>query len=668
MDNIVGTSGADTITADNTGTNKQLAVSDTINLGAGNDTLKVYVAAADKLSTAGTFLAGVSGVENITINSGALTTTETADVSGVSGLTTFTLESPVAMANGESYTIKTAATTTLGLTKLNSTDTAGNNATVTVSGASSLNLNGVGSLNGTVTLDTSSATLTSLAINSTGAASAATLTNTGGKLATLTLTGDKVLTLTESLASVTKIDASAATAAVKVIGSGATQAATFAFTGGSGNDELTMTGASIVKTQTLDGGAGTADRLIVSDQNTTAFATVAAGVNAAKNFEILGFKGADAAAAATNPVVEFDASLVTSVSSFAITSAITATKSTAGNGVSGAVVTGESNSQSFIFDAGVVGQEGKGAANETGGAGVTFAPNVDNGSNTVSIVLNGVTIAGGKGAGTADNSNAITATSFETINIASNTNAAGTTTSNTLTAGTGGSGTAGAGLAVNTNSTINISGAAGLTTGVISGTNVTVNAANLTGKLTTTTGTGNDTIVGGSNVNTITLTGGVDTVDLSKSTAKADVVSTAATGTSSTQFVQITGFTNGATIGDKLDLSGTGTIGADSATTATGVANLNASVTGGVMTFTGTAAATATLANKVTAAFSAAGANGVTNAYVVFEHAGSTYVAHELSGAAGFTAGQDELIQLVGLTGVTALSTSASAANTLWAV
>lgn len=669
MDTITGTGNADTITADNTGTNKQLAVADTINLGAGSDTLKVYVATADKLSTAGTFLAGVSNVENITINSGALTTTETADVSAVSGLTTFTLESPVAMANGESYTIKTAATTAVGLTKLNSTDTAGNNATVTISGASSLNLNGVGSLKGTVTLDTSSATLTALAINSTGAANAATLTNTGGKLATLTLTGDKALTLTESLASVTKIDASAATAAVKVIGSGATQAATFTFAGGSGNDELTMTGASIVKTQTLDGGAGTADRLIVSDQNTTGFATVAAGVNAAKNFEILGFKGADAAGGATTPAVGFDASLVTSLSSFALTSAIAnATQNTAGTGSAAVAVTGTGNAQTFIFDADATGQKGKAGGNDLGGSATTFAPSVDNGSNVLNVTLSGVTLTGGASIGTGANTNGISASAYETINITSNANAAGTTTANALVAGTGGSGAAGAGLVVNTNSTINISGAADLNTAVISGTNVTVNAGSLTGKLTTTTGTGNDTIVGGSNVNTITLTGGVDTVDLSKSAAKADVVTTAATGTSSTQFVQITGFTNGATLGDKLDLSGTGTVGADVATTATGVASLNGSVTGGLLTLTGTAAATATLANKVTAAFSAAGANGVTNAYVVFEHAGSTYVAHELSGGAGFTAGTDELIQLVGLTGVTALSTSASAATTLWAV
>jgi len=666
VDNITGGGGNDSIIADNTATAKQLAVSDLINLAGGtDDSLKVYVAAADKLSTAGTFLTGVSNVENITINSGALTTTETADVSGVTGLTSFTLESPVAFANGESYTVKTAATTTLGLTKLNSSDVAGENGTLTVSGASTLNLNGVGSLKGTVTLGTSSATLTALTINSTGAASTATLTNAGGKLATLTITGDKALTLTESLASVTKIDASAATAAVKVIGSGATQAATFAFTGGSGNDELTMTGASILKTQTLDGGAGTADRLIISDENTTGLSTIAAGINVSKNFEVLGFAGTTAAAVgATVSTLVVDASLVTAISNFAVTGTrANGTQSTAAaKSVAGVTVTGVGNGQTFIFDASVTGQ--KSTNGQAAGEGVTFAPSVDNGSNVLNLTLSGVSITGGAsdttvGAG-------VSAANFETVNIASNANAAGTTTANTLAAGAG-TGTA-SGLVVNTNGTVNISGAADLTTGIITATNVTVNAGSLTGKLTTTTGTGNDTIVGGSNVNTITLTGGVDTVDLSKSAAKADAVTTAATGTSSTQYVQITGFTNGATLGDKLDLSGTGTVGADVATTATGVASLNGSVTGGLLTLTGTAAATATLANKVTAAFSAAGANGVTNAYVVFEHAGSTYVAHELSGGAGFTAGTDELIQLVGLTGVTALSTSASAAITLWAV
>jgi len=597
VDNVSGTAGNDTISADNTGTNKQLAVSDTINLGGGTaDTLKIYVAAADKLSTAGTILNGVTNVETILINSGALTTTETADVSSVANVTTFTLESPVAMANTNTYTIKTAATTALGLTKLNSSATAGENATVNVTGLTSLILNGVGSTAGTITLDTTSTSLTGLTINSTGAANVATLANTGAKLATLTITGDKAITLTESLAGVTTINASAATAAVKVIASGATQAATFAFTGGSGNDELTMTGVSILKTQTLDGGAGSGDRLIVSDNNTTGLSTIASGINVSKNFEILGFAGTTAAAAgATVSTLVVDTSLVTAISQFAITAARpNATQSTAAaKSVAGATFTGVSNAQSFIIDGSVTGQQSTNG--QAAGEGITFTPAVDGGSNVLNLTLSGVAITGGAsnttvGAGVA-------ASTFETVNITSNANSDGTTTANSFAAGTG-TGTA-SGLVVNGNATINVSGAADLNTGLITSTNLTLNAGTFTGKLTSTTGTGNDVITGGTGVNLITLNGGIDTVDLSKSTAKADVVATtAATNTTSTGFVQITGFTNAlsTSVGDKLDLIGTGTIAANVASGATAVANVTAATTSGIMTFGGSG--TATLAQK----------------------------------------------------------------------
>jgi hypothetical protein len=535
---------------------------------------------------------------------------------------------------------------------------------VNVTGTTSLILNGVGSTAGTVTLDTTSTTLTALAINSTGAANAATLANTGAKLDTLTFTGDKAITLTQSLASVTKIDASTTTAAVKVIASGATQASTFAFTGGSGNDELTMTGASIVKTQTLDGGAGTGDRLIISNENTTALSTIAAGINVSKNFEVLGFAGGTAAAAgATVSTLVIDASLVTAISQFAITGArANGTQSSlAGKSAAGVTVTGTSNAQTFIFDAALTGQQSTNG--QAAGEGVTFAPTVDGGSNVLNLTLNGVTITGGAsdttvGAGVA-------AGSYETVNITSNANAAGTTTANSFVAGAG-TGTA-SGLVVNGNATINVSGAASLNTGIITSTNLTVNAGTLTGNLTMTSGTGNDVIVGGSGVNTITLTGGVDTVDLSKSIAKADsVVTTAATNTTSTNFVQITGFTNALVTGDGLNLIDTATVAANVASGNTAVANVTAQTVSGIMTFGGSG--TATLAQKITAGFSALGTNAIDNAYLVFEHSGSTYLIHELNAIAGYTAGADEIIQLVGLTGVTALSTTASGTTTLFAV
>jgi hypothetical protein len=83
------------------------------------------------------------------------------------------------------------------------------------------------------------------------------------------------------------------------------------------------------------------------------------------------------------------------------------------------------------------------------------------------------------------------------------------------------------------------------------------------------------------------------------------------------------------------------------------------------MTFSGSAAATATLANKVTAATAAAFAGGV-GEVLAFEHNGNTYVFAQVGTANAFDAGTDQLIELTGVVGLTALSTTASGATALW--
>lgn len=111
----------------------------------------------------------------------------------------------------------------------------------------------------------------------------------------------------------------------------------------------------------------------------------------------------------------------------------------------------------------------------------------------------------------------------------------------------------------------------------------------------------------------------------------------------------------------------TGTVTANvAAGTATGVTNLTAQITSGVITFGGTAAATATFQNKLDAAAVLAG----TTQYnvIAFEHSGNTFVYEQGDTTATYAAGTDLVVQLTGIAGITALSTTASAASTVWVV
>ena len=697
VDTLTGTNANDTFVADNTGTTKQLTVADTISGGSGTDTLKVYNAAADAIDTQS--FGTLSSIETLYINNGALTNTKTFDASALTGVTSVTLDSPAAMADSAAFTVKTGSTQSLALTKVIGT-TGGATSTLTLDGASNLTVNGVGT---DITLDLKS-TGTSLNVTTTGAASTFSLTNTGAKLATLNIAGDKNLTLTENLANLVTINASSATGKVAVDTSAGTAASTLAFTGGSGNDTLTMAASATVKTQVLDGGAGT-DTLAIKDVSITSGTTALnQGINAVKNFEILGFAGGASLAA--------DVSQITSISQFDVTAAIVGTAGAANSaatnaapnttgGTVGASFTGQTNAASFIIDANVTG--GAGGANAvaytgaaTGGAGAAglkIAPTIDNASNAVSLTLSGVTITGGAGGNSANATtsntggaagSAVDLSAFETVNIVSNTDAAGTGTTNTLTAGAAGTGAtangaAGYGLMVGANATINVSGAANMTMGAIySGTgatpnnNVTLNAGSLTGNLSATLGTGNDTIVGGSGTNTISLGGGIDTVNLTKSTAKADVITLNAVGTvdaKAGQLINITGFTDSAvaTVGDKIVFGNAASlIGAVAANTINGGSSTALTTTinsGSVATFSGAGSAV-TLNTYIDGVFTAMNSAG--NKVAAFEYNGDTYLVQDNGTGGAYNAASDLVVKLVGVTGVTSVSTAASGAAAIF--
>jgi len=696
VDNVVGGAGNDTIVADNTGTTKQLTVADAINGGAGNDTLKVYLASGDTALTFPT----LTSIETLYVNGGGLTAitaptgTTALSIDGTigvagsatSGANTYTLAGQsLTLANSAANTTNANQAVALTTTVASTTDTT---ETITVSKYANTSHTGANATvyTDTNTLDLSGTKVTSLSLTSTGSSNAFTLTNTGSKLDTLTVSGDKNSTITEAISTLKTVTASALTGNLSLDTSGGTANAAFAFTGGAGADKLTLAAGALVSTQALDGGAGT-DTLVLKDTAVSSSTTALnAAINKVANFEVLGFAGT---------AIAVDMSKVTAFTQFSTEVAITGTAGATGApgtaGSAAAAFTGESNSQTIIFntaETGGVGGAGQAAGNAggAGGAAVTVAPNLDNGSNVVTVTMSGITLTGGaggvgNGAGNSGNGGAaLDLTSFESVNITSNTNAAGTSTSNALTAGAGGAasggggaaGTAGAGLLVGANATLTISGAAALNLGAVvsnpgqsTSNNLTLNAGNLTGNLTVVTAGGNDAITGGSGVNNITLGGGVDTVDISKSTAKADtLVFASATGTPKSG-VAVTGFTNALNTGDTLDVVGTASVTTSgTATVNTGLANaVTATINAkGVASFSAVGSSAA-LGDYVDAVFAAI--NAATNKVATFVYGSDTYVVEDNGTAGAFNSGTDLVVKLVGVSGVAGLSTTASAADTI---
>ncbi len=317
-DNVIGTSGNDTIIGDLTGT-ATINASDQINGGGGTDTFQIFGA-----FTAGTSATGVlTNVENLHIanvaNAAQNFNTLTKAGQGVEMIEI----GNASLLSGQ--TITTTADQTLSLsTGAANGATAG---TVTWAGpgtATSLNLylngyqGGAGVTPAAVTV--TGALATTLNINSIGAANA-TGTFTGPTATTShVITGDQGFTYAlaaADAAALNSIDGSAATGGVNANTTAGTTKAAFTFTGGSGDDSITVADnnlGSLTAGSQLDGGAGTKDKLGIFDTALTAAETTA--INAAQNFEVLGL----------NAAITLDGSSLTSVQSFAIdTAALTNT-------------------------------------------------------------------------------------------------------------------------------------------------------------------------------------------------------------------------------------------------------------------------------------------------------------------------------------------------------
>jgi hypothetical protein len=449
VDNLSGTSGSDTFIADNTGTVKQLGTADQINGGAGTDTLKIYLAAADTVTGQPT----LTSVENVFINGGAVTAYTAA--TGTTGLIIDAALQPAAT----TYTLSGQALTLQNLKPLQATTTTIASTTDTTE---NITLNAV--VTGTTstwlqTIDLSGTKVATATVTATGAASTITLTDTGAALATLNIAGDKAVTINETVTTLKTVNASTDTGGVTLNTAGATLNAAFAFTGGTGADKLTIDAATLTALTAgsqLDGGAGT-DTLAIS--NTTLVAADYTKLNAIKGFEVLSFT-----AGAT-----VDTAQITSVTGFSVDN--TGTNS----------FQNSSNTTNYtIID----------SANVTA---VTVANTV--GQGTVNVTLsNAATTAAAHTVST------LTLTGASSINLVSSNDGQSANT-NVITS-----------LVNGDNSAITVTGAAGLTLTLAAGTAVgsSVDGSAATGKLILTGSNFSDVLKGGSGVDTLTGGTGAD--------------------------------------------------------------------------------------------------------------------------------------------------------------
>lgn len=494
VDTINGTSGNDTITADNTLAAKQLTVADTINGGAGIDTLRIFLAAADTA----TGQPALSGIENVSINGGAITAYTAA-----AGTTGLIIDTPIIAAAGTAtYTLSGQALTLQNVTGA----AAAAAATVAVASAAdtvaNVTLNAVtNNTTGVTTLDVTAAKVATLNLTSTGANSALTINGTTA-LTTLTAAGDKNLTLVETAASaaaITTVNAATLTGVLNLNTTAATVAAGFKFTGGTNGDTVTLAVGSLAALTSgaqLDGGAG-ADRLGIFE--TTLAGTALARVNQAVNFETLGL----------NAAITLDASTLTSFKNFSIDT--TALKQTISNLATGSVTTITAAAPTSL----------------------TLGTNVG-------VTDTGIVLAGGNTVA------ALVTTGITNVSLTSS-----GTTANAITT-----------LTNSDNSVFTIKGTQDVTLSLAAGTAVgsRIDAAAFTGKATLTgsalTGSG-DIIIGGTGADTLngnqgadTLTGGagIDTFSFTATAGanasgatfgQADIITDFVTGTDRLQFAGV---------------------------------------------------------------------------------------------------------------------------------
>jgi Ca2+-binding RTX toxin-like protein len=484
-DAVTGGGGKDTIGAQ-IGTNGATTATtftynpgDTIDGGAGNDTLKISKSGTN---TAGQTYTGVeiSNVENFEVSNfdaGVSTFSDTFDFSLITGVTTAGLtSSSTTDIAGDTVFSNVAVLFDEVILKNGGGGLTVTYNTATIAGANTQNV----LLSGTTA--TADLTLASIeTVNVTGGAVKSTLAAlTTADATTINFDGDTTVSVTAALeGGATTIDASANTAGVTVTLNPDSATGT-TFTGSAAADSVTMSDNALTQLTSINGGAGN-DTIAFSD---------AADITILTGPMVSGFETLRALASETSE--DYDVSLIPGITALQAIAPDTASKDVMFRNTSG--------TESLT----VLG---------TDGAGITLA--VDGSADAVTVTYvsaTGTSVAVGSNGGT-------NLAQFETINIVS--------------AGVGVTANTGA-LTIGSANSIVVTGAYKMTLGASSSTVLTsVDASGMTGTASLVMGTnagtalfpqtiigtgGNDTLIGADGADTITGGAGNDIINGAEST------------------------------------------------------------------------------------------------------------------------------------------------------
>ncbi|MDB4169436.1 hypothetical protein N9747_05390 [Planktomarina sp.] len=490
VDTIVTGGADDVINAGLDGANQTFGALDTLDGGAGSDTLNLILAATTTPST-------VVNIESINIASAAAVTFNMVNVSGYTALS------------------NVGSTDKISVTNISSADVALSVSNTAVDASFAYGASALTGTADTVSLTVSQATADS-ATTLVGAIETVNLTSSGSANAielnsdatTLNISGDQDVTLNVAstiMNLTTVVDASAATGKVTLAHDHTTAATAVTITGGSGNDSITLAGTNAAD-DTVSGGAG---------DDTITFTTALSDKDT-----VDGGTGEDTIVGTTaNLKALTTANLITNVEAATVSNAHTGTLKAASIGASVDTITlaAGSNGGTVTFGAGDatlgLGTSSAGTltVNDTGlGTTDSLAINSlksDNSGNGKAVTINGFETV------TYDTSNAAGDETVAAVDIVGDADADGVRTSATLkVTGAGDFGAAAITLGAATGAgTIDASGL----TGAFS------QSAQAVGVTTITGGSGADTILGGDLAST--LSGGAGADDITGG-SKADVI------------------------------------------------------------------------------------------------------------------------------------------------
>jgi hypothetical protein len=501
IDNIIGTSGDDTIVGDNAS-----FTADVIAGGDGKDVLKVATATA---ATNGTpTMTGVERVEVTGSSTAGFTTT--LNLVNTTGVTSFALNS-----GSQNATL----TSVKGILDLEVANTTAGTLAVTYDAAA------VAGTADTQKVSVNNAVLTGLTVN--GAETVAittagtannlgTVTDAAAKAITVSGAGNLTFATAATSTALTSIDASAATGKINLTLGSATDVAVK--TGG-GDDTINF-GATFTSKDTVDAGAGKDTVALAGGDFSLATNDTLVGLNKLTGVETLRF---------TSGATTIDRATLTNatIATFAFDNGSTAVLNNAKTtdmvqigataDVTSLTYGGTSVPSTVNVElAGTPAVAGTNASDDAdvGGIAATTATAVNIVSTAVAKDINGVAVASGIG----DGDNAWTDAAVNDIYGAIN-------------------------VAANAVVKITGDGHVGINTAFTNA--VTLDASGLTGDLWTVGSAQNDTIKGGSGTNEITAGAGADTIDISASAGKIDYIHIEGIVSSANRDV-ITGFKAGA--------------------------------------------------------------------------------------------------------------------------